>query len=404
MRSTAPGFTLQGFEVINTAGKASIAPWDTDTRSFPDFFDNDGNLRAYADLNKEYSGFLPANTPIQNQVAGPAAPSLFSADDKYFYERPFDAEERSYVIIKGVYQGNVNYYKIDLGKNDSNGIFQYYDLIRNYNFAINITNVSAAGYTTVAAAAEGSVYNNISFDIDLSHLLNMSNGNEIVYVEYTTKVITSPTPETFDFRYQYKTVSNGWISNANSTVIGLEPGPVIKSVSDWVLDNNWRVYTIESRPATTETKTQTFTVVKPSGLGRTITLILHSKWTYENMRAYPGDSKVWGVQADCNKIRRAQGQPFTLFFDLPADLSESVFPLDFVIESRQQIMENQPGAGMMDVQSDPSLFGGGQNRIQYHRHLTWTQYNSLNPTAYPTEGAQGGIMLKATDAQGNPIH
>ncbi len=402
MTNEAAGFTLQGFEVINTAGKGSIAAWNSAARSFTEFIDGSGNMRNYSSLSEDYSGYLPADTPIVNQVGGPAVPSAFGLEDKYFYERPFSAEQRTFVIVKGIYKGNVNYYKLDIGKNDNNGIFQYYNLIRNFNFKINIKNVSASGYADAVSAASGSVFNNISFDVDLSFLTNMSDGKEVVYVNYTTKVLTSPVEETFNFRFTYKNLSDGKNNNNGYTLVGLEPGPVIQSVGSNKGVDGMRQVDMIIRPATEETKMQSFTVVKPSsGLGRTITLILHSKWTFNNLCAYPSYTKVWGDSVNVDKIRKGQGKEFTLFFDIPNSISESVFPLDIVIESKEQVVENQPGSGFMDVQSGESLYGGGQNKIQYHRHLTWTQYTSLNKALYEN-GEPDGIVIKTAD--GNEIH
>ncbi|MDE6294833.1 MAG: hypothetical protein K2M03_02080, partial [Muribaculaceae bacterium] len=275
MKSEAEDFTLQGFEVINIAGKGSIVAWNPKTRQFPEFLDASNEMRDYHSLSEDYEGYLPVNTPVLNQDAGPAAPLTFSMEDRYFYERPFDAQQRSYILIKGLYKGEVNYYKLDIGKNDNNGVFQYYHLIRNYNFTVNIKNVSASGYSDAASAAEGSVYNNISFDIDLSHLMNISDGKEIVYVEYTNKVLTSPAEQTIDFRFRYVDMDTGNSNNSGYRLVGLEPGSVIASVSEDKADTEhpgWRVVFMTIRPATVETKMQSFAVVKPSsGLGREVT-------------------------------------------------------------------------------------------------------------------------------------
>ncbi len=402
MKSEAADFILQGFEIINIAGKGSIVAWNPKTRSFPEFLDDDDEMLDYHSLTKEYEGYLPANTPLLNQVAGPAAPLTFSLDDRYFYERPFDPVVRSYIIVKGLYKGETNYYKLDIGKNDPNGIFQYYHLIRNYNFIINIKNVSASGYSDAESAANGSVYNNISFDIDLSHLMNISDGKEIIYVEYTNKVLTSPVEQTIDFRFRYVDMNSGASNNSGYRLVGLEPGEVIESVTEDKADGDWRTVSMTIRPATTETKMQRFAVVKPSsGLGRHITLILHSKWDFDNICAYPSYTNVWGT-GNRNRIRKEQATNFTLFFDIPANISESVFPLDFTIESEDQVIENEPGVGYMDVKSGTSLFGNGQTRIQYHRHLTWTQYSALNAALYPATGASDGVLIK--DADGHDVH
>lgn len=395
MKSVATDFELLGFEVLNTPGKGSMVAWNPKTRSFPDFYDGTGNLKDFKTLLNEYEGYLPANTPILNQSAGPAAPVDFSLADRYFYERPLDPQRRTFIIIKGKYKGVENYYKIDIGKNDDNGMFQYYHLLRNFNYLVNIKSVNASGYLTAADAAEGTVYNNISFDIDLSHLMNMSDGKEIIYVSYTTKVLTNPEPETIDFAFRYVDMSTGSNNNNGYRILGLEPGSVIQSVGSNVGGvDEFRHIDMVIRGATDETKIQTFAVVKPqTGLGRSITLILHSKWDFENMRTYPEYGKSWGNATDINTVPDQQKGEFTLFFDIPANISESVFPIDFVIESEEQVIENDPGVGMMEVNSGESLFTPGKTRIQFHRHLTWTQYTTMLEVDANNIG-NGGVMIE----------
>lgn len=396
MRSEAPDFTLKGFEVINIAGKGSMVPWNTKTHTFPEFFDTDGSIRDFKELSEEYEGYLPVNTPTLNQVSGPAVPGDFGLDDKYFYERPLNPEERSYIIVKGFYKDADYYYKLDIGQNDDNGIFQYYHLLRNFNFIVNIKSVNAKGYTSAADAAQGSVYNNISFDIDLSHLMNMSDGKEIIYVSYTTKVLTSPEPQKIDFEFRYVDMASGKNNNSGYKLVGLKPGEVIESVSTETNLNGWKHVDINIKGAQTETKMQSFTVVKPStGLGRMITLILHAKWDLANIRTYPKSRKDWGSEANIDKVRVAQKAPFTLFFDLPNNLSESLFPLDFTIESEEQVIENEPGIGFMDVKSGESLYNPNVIRIQYHRHITWTQYTTMLDIAT----ANGGLLIKEGDKE-----
>ena len=71
------------------------------------------------------------------------------------------------------------------------------------------------------------------------------------------------------------------------------------------------------------------------------------------------------------------GSQFTIFFDIPDNIPEVLFPLEFIIESEQQGLENEP-MGTIVVNSGPSLFpeNNGYNRIQYVKSVTWTEYNA----------------------------
>ena len=432
------GFTLEGFMVVNTPMKGTMVPYSSTNREFPEFLQADGITPIpYETLAQKYSGISPANTTLDNQVTSGDAPEIanqslesFTQDGKtwnclpsqYLYERPFNSLNHTYIIIKGIYRNNLtnptnasSYYKLDLGSNDENGIFRYYGLLRNYNFFIRINGIEASGYGSVAEAAEGTVYNNISFDISTDQLMNISDGKDIVRVNFTTAVITE-SGVTLDFRYAYKAgileANNGTYNNDLVSIIGLDannvPGSVIKSVTylgnqNIPNDNTpWRTLQIVCQDPTAITQTQEFTIVnKDTGLGRTISLVSHLKWDFENLcqfagiwEDYPEDynglyrqdtngqqgSQITGLSnvTYADKCGTDVGSQFTIFFDIPDNIPEVLFPLEFTIESDLQGLENEP-MGTIVVAPGPSLFSenNGDNRIQYRKSVTWTEYNSM---------------------------
>ncbi|MDE5757846.1 MAG: hypothetical protein K2H85_04455, partial [Allobaculum sp.] len=242
------------------------------------------------------------------------------------------------------------------------------------------------------------------------HLINMSDGTDIVRVNFTTAVITEDN-YSLDFKYLYKSdFQNGdhFINDLNQNspikIIGLEPGTVIKKVTDMdetdLKDSPWRTLHIEFENPDRMTKTQEFTIVNTeTGLGRTITLVSHLKWDFENLSQYAG---IWENYPDTYNGLYAQnasggqgqqlsgynnstyadlcgtnvGSQFTIFFDIPDNIPEVLFPLEFIIESDKQGLENEP-MGTIVVAPGPSLFSQtNDNRIQYRKSVTWTEYNS----------------------------
>ena len=425
------GFTLEGFLVVNTPLKGTMVPYSSIGREFPEFLDESGNPLPYQTVFQKYKykGISPANTTLGNQVTSEDAPEIpvqtlktyttnengttktwNCLESQYMYERPFSSISRTFVIVRGTYHNRItnpddvsSYYKLDLGANDANGIFRYYGLLRNFNFFIRITGVGASGYGSASAAAEGTVYNNISFDIDTDNLLNLSDGSDIIKVNFTTAVITKAN-QTLDFQYAYKAgimnSNNGTFNNTLANVIGLEPGNVIKSVTktgDGQTGTNpvnpWTSYKIVCEDPTAITQTQEFTIVNSkTGLGRTVTLVSHLKWDFENLCEYAG---IWEnypatyqglhVQNPISlndatyngKCGTNMGSQFTIFFDIPDNIPEALFPLEFTIESNLQGLENEP-MGTIVVAPGPSLFpdNNGENRIQYRKSVTWTEYNT----------------------------
>lgn len=391
--NTGDDFWLTGFEIINNPDKGSVAPWNASRREFPEFTATDGTPLEFAALAARYGGRVPAGTDYANQITDSSVPVIADGTaPKYLYERPASDIRHTYIMLKGIRKGVEMYYKIDLGSNDATGMFNFYPLLRNFDFNIILNSVNADGYRSVREAAEGLVFNNLSFDLELSNLLNMSDGKEIVFVNFTTAVLTSPTEQTVEFRYRYKNLStNKYDNDTGVSRLGLEPGEVISKITDKGTQDNWRVFELTIRPATAETKTQTFTIVKKSGLGRTVDLVLHSRWEFENLKVYKGELSDWTASTPgLGTVGTASSQPFSLFFDLPDNLPSAVFPMTFLIESDRQDIENLPGSGHMAVTSGKTLFNtSGNIRIQYKKVVTWTDYN--------TELSKGGCLIENPD-------
>lgn len=404
--ATNANFTLTGFALVNNPQSGTVAPWDATDNEFPEFLDADQKPVAFSEL-ASYEGIIPAGTVLANPDAGPAVPE--DTDPKYFYERPFNSIRHTFVIVRGKYGTDQtdSYYKLDLGKNDTQGVFQgvfrYYNLLRNFSYNITIKGVDMRGYSTAEEAAQGVVYNNFSFDIELGGMLNISDGKEVVFVNFTTAVLTDPNTQVLEFKYRYRNITGGsqgpTYNNGNVNFIGLEPGDVIQSVETSSTDDSdgWRSVKITCKGATAETKTQSFTIVKESGLGRTINLVLHEKWTFQNLKEFPGTGQNYEGTGEAvgsidintpNHAGAAEKDALTVFFDIPDNLPEAMFPLVFELEADRQNIENNP-IGTLVVTSGPSSFPNIQgSRIKYVKTITWTQYNDpLLPGQ--THGANG---------------
>lgn len=400
-------FILTGFALVNNPQSGTVAPWDASDNEFPEFLDADQKPVAFSALSS-YEGIIPAGTEFDNQDAGPAVPE--DVNPKYFYERPFSSIRHTFVIVRGKYKTDEtdSYYKLDLGKNDTQGVFRYYNLLRNFSYNITIKGVGTRGYSTAEEAAQGVVYNNFSFDIELGGMLNISDGNEVVFVNFTTAVLTDPNTQVLEFKYRYRSLAGSsqgapTYNNGNVNFIGLEPGDVIQSVEKSTTDDSdgWRSVKITCKGATAETKTQSFTMVKESGLGRTINLVLRQKWDFMNLKEFPGTGQNYvgtgealgtgATKLDLDNPNRAgdgEKDPITVFFDIPDNLPEAMFPLVFELEADRQNIENNP-IGTLVVTSGTSSFPNIQgSRIKYIKTITWTQYNDpLLPGQ--THGANG---------------
>ena len=400
-------FTLEGFAVVNTPTSGSVAPWDYTAMRFPDYLDDSGSQLDYADLS--YGGMLPGNANITDNEPGGLT---YSTAPKYIYERPFSSVNRTLVIVKGRYNGGESsYYKIDLGYQDTDGVFKYYNLLRNFNYTVTIKSVGASGYATAKEAMDGVVYNNLSFDVTTNKMLNISNGTDMVWVNFTTAVVTQNTDadRTIKFGFKYaknigtagETVDNSSVTDP--TTMGLVPGDVIESVTETTAPTvndkgeptdytGWKFYEIKTHAPTDETKQQSFTIInKDTGLGRTIDLVLRTPWELDpaHVRVFAGNYNLPGQfpYDDTtleNKVVDGSGAKLTIFFTIPEDLPEAIFPLSFELESDRQNIENNP-IGTLLVTSGPSVFDGViGTRIKYIKPITWTDYNTVLDASHPT--------------------
>lgn len=387
-------FVLTGFALTNTPTAGTVAPWNSTDMLFPAYTDANGKQLDFESM--AYNGLMPGSAQIIDP--SPSAAQC-TPEAKFIYERPFSSVSHTQVIIAGRYQGGaVSYYKIDLGRlRLENGVFEIYNILRNFNYNVRINGVSANGYSTVEGALQGVVFNNISFDVQTQQMLNISDGTDMLWVNFTTAVITQNTDasRTIRFAYRYRQNINSGsptVNNDAATVIDLKPGDVIESVQELTApkdSSDWRFYQIKTYAPTSEQKTQEFIVVNDeSGLGRKIQLILREPWEVTRNRVFAGNYNLPSQFPTDNQYENVVGDeakaPLTIFFTIPDNLPRAIFPLSFELEADRQNIENNP-VGTLVVTSGTSLFSNVQgSRIKYVKTITWTDYNTDLDAEHPT--------------------
>lgn len=424
MSSSAPttdNFRLTGFVVLNRASRGTVAPWNSEKQEFPAFSDGATPL-TYTDINKSgYSGYCPVNPGVEGSIIGKSADAAdFTSDAKYLYERPVSSLDNTIVVFSGTKSGvaGTRYYKLDLGKTGTDMIFRYYNVLRNFDYHINITGVQGNGYGTIEDAIKGVVQNNFSFDITTAQMLNISNGKEMLWVNQTTFVVNDPNDRTVTFKYRFMpNVANQGVYNNTqlkfytqnddgTTDEGIKTGTVITGVTHETTPDaeGYSSVTLTTSAPGSETQEASFIIIDPtSGLGRTINVIVRNPWIYEdpqewagtyNTRAQFSNTKYTKEAEWQNAVGTAQGSAFTLLFNLEPNIPQAMFPLEFVAESRGQNFENNK-IGTLVVRTDKSLFNEGtqdKNAIQYVKTVTYADYMSDLTLGNPT-----GTIVKDPD-------
>lgn len=414
-------FQLTGFELVNVPTSGTVAPYNSGRQKFPQMFDDAGTMLGYLAVagngsgQQGYSGIMPANCGFRNleenfsPVADGGRPA-WSTSPAYLYEHPFESTRRTYVILQGNYRPTTTdawqtcYYKIDLVRlNEESGMTEYYDILRNYDFHINVTGVSAPGASTASEAISGVSYNNISADVDARDMLQISDGANIVEVSKTNIIFTNTTPVEFLYRYSPVGGFSSETTNAKLHTNGLNAGDVIASVTDPEVYTDadgvvWVKRVITPKPIPEAgTREQSFYVVDADGLGREIRLVAHVPYDYSDIEVYPGSENGRPTSAaGQGTVSPLSGQPFTVYFNLPAGMPEAMFPLTFILESNRQNMENNP-IGTLVVTSGQTGFPTTEvyevPRIKYRKTVSYAEY------LYKTDANNNLI----TDGAGNYV-
>lgn len=430
-----PVFELEGFWVVNTPDRGSIAPFNGINGFFPDFVSGTSALDYESITRQPYTGTLPTGTRLINTPDSFADQAL-NKDPKYVYERPYNPNDRSYLVVAGKYSGDAlqgsavagsgktTYYKVDLGKYSQiytasegyvlGGYFVFYHLLRNFDYQVVITGVESDGVATPAEAVSAVPSNNLSSSVETQHLLSITDGNDMIYVNATSFVFAKKSTA-FDLLYRYFEISGGADAGAdiprnewvvwNDPEVGCRPGDVIEEAvkqADYVDEagRRWGHIRITPHSPEAEMKTQSVTLYRPNGLSRTIVFYLRRPWPLERGVVWGGgayDRRPDEVPSDDpeyeNKYRgategrvaKSDGAELTLFFNLPLNLPKAIFPLSFVIESDRQDIENNKIAEQAPVQSGTSLFEGVLNsRIQYVKTVRWEDYDPAFREGNPT--------------------
>lgn len=426
-------FTLEKIYVVNAVNRGKVVPVLTNESSpkFIDFFEKfDNGLTSGKDYEKihddqdftgENSGMaLPAEIITNDLESLPENINGSNLQTVYIYERPHRNTNHTYVIVQGKRnnEGSSMYYKIDLGKRrgDTYGKFEFYDLIRNFDYRINITGADADGYSTPEAAKAGSVFNNIIASVETQNLTSLSYGGETIKVNKTSYVFSANNyKEGFPLIASY--LKDGSNVSANLNIDNPDKENGFLEIGEGTYDNGekrWIIKVKDGIEPPTIPLTQTIVVyLDETGLYREITFIYINHFNIQKIDTYPGlwesfEDAPWewpegdAYDDENGHIDREVGQgvdaPLTLFFQLPENLPQAIFPLDFTIESNRQNIQNAyVGSAVVNtVPASKSLFWDNGNggvttsRIQYIKTVTWDEYNSASDGE--TQGTGSNIV------------
>lgn len=432
-------FQLTGIYVMNTVDCGTVAPFVAGNEPGSRFVKyykggNGGPYEgmSYAEISEQnHVGSLPVNVRLINTDPNPANITTKSelADGVvkpvYFYERPArQNDERTFVILRGKFGGSDkdSYYKVDIGNvlpsdlGKEIGLFDFYNLLRNFDYVINLQRVEDAGYDTFEEAVKGSVFNNFSAALETRNMASISDGDDILTVNRISFVFTS-SDQIHDLLAMYQediSEGNGQLRN-DLIKIKWEAGPVISDIVEETtpfVDNSgtWRHWKVYGNDPDDKQYEQTVYVYRGNkgtdenpeyGLYRIITFILTKPWNLPHIEVFNNntiETPDWGSTANKN-VGTGIGANVALFFELPGNLPEAIFPLKFTIESDLQNIQNAyvGNAVVNSVAGANSLFNDDQNppqtsRIQYIKTISWEDYDALKDPE--EQGVAGSAIVR----------
>ena len=292
----------------------------------------------------------------------------------YECEKPLRAEDAVYIIAYGKYSdGKNNYYKIDL--RDENG---YFPLIRNFKYTINIKEVTRPGYETIEKAATSAGSGDISTSLETKSLAFISDGVASLEVDYIEKYIVSPGNVTLGYTFLDKVKTEHAGDPAKMWIVVNEAGATGAAIAA-IYGNAYtvgQIITVSQHPGTltiTPTaltdvpKSQTLTIFAEYVNGdashilqRTVNFIVQSKRTML-------------VSLAPSEVPNEAGSEFDVKISLPAGLSKSIFPLEFLIESGA--LSINPHNDQMPVRSGFSLVDNKKSSFYFVKTFEYDDYN-----------------------------
>lgn len=425
-------FELYSYAVIYYPKQGTISPFRTNSSNILDAFkfnppsgyrfsgyercsfeDLDGSIKypGYLAPAVEFDHTIPTAAMFENPENSDGRVIKYDADDEdqgfYIYERsiPGSGIEPTFVIIRGRFggEGEYYYYRLDLMEVktiDYESVYQYYPIYRNFRYDIKLNRISSVGVSTPEAAANSSGVEDISADVSMKHLSDISNGQTRLVVEpFMSKTYTGPNESGYYYLYaRFFNDVNSPEPNVDWGAVSVELEPM-EDLSEDILVlyddvgnevhafypsaqqvggvNGFRVIRFNTKTAGAETKTQKIKIT-----GRN--LYTHEEYPlYREVEISLQKKQIMTVKCVYPEIAAQTSAKQEVTITIPTGLPESMFPLVFTIEADNPTLtpDNSYPTNNLPVRSGMSISDNeayaGKNTIQFLRTLTIDEYNAL---------------------------
>lgn len=436
--ATADGddFELYSYAVIHYPKKGTVAPFRTNVADVLDAFkfntsgdnyrfsgyercsfnDLDATLQypGYIAPGVEFDHVIPSDEMFQNPENSDGRVLRYDPTEEdqgfYLFERgiPSATLEPTFVIIRGRFggEGEYYYYRLDLMESkvvNNESVYQYYPIYRNFRYDIKLNRISSAGVSTPEAAANSSGVEDISADVSMRHLSDISNGQTRLVVEpFMARTYTGPNENGYYYLYaRFFNDVNSSEPNVDWGAVSVELEPM-EDLSEDILvlyddvgnevhafypsaqqnngENGFRIIRFNTKAAGTESKMQKIKIT-----GRN--LYTHEEYPlYREVEITLQKKQTMSVTCAIPEVPLQREAAQVVNITIPSGLPSSMFPLEFVIEPERLTLtpDNRVSNNNLPVHPGLSISDteeyAGKTTIQYIRTLTEDEYKSLPVT------------------------
>lgn len=311
-------FTLLGYALVNETNEGTVAPYTGS--GFATFEGLDGADDVYATF-RENNERYPGVTCGEIDESAPEADE-FTLEPKYVYERnQDDSDAPVYILVKADFNGATCYYKLNIVSSDATtGVTSYLNLYRNFAYHVIIGNVESKGYDSIEEAMNAAASNNISASVEVSEVNRIEDnvGRELSVDKLHIMLVST---DAYTLNYNY-TINGGEQANDHVNAVPVdgddEGGYNHEAVREIRCNKDGTITIIPADPLPASMQTQEFIVISDEGLSRRVTVNVRTPFEFT---------------ASCiPQIDAEAGTPQTVTLQLPENLPQSVFPLEFYIE------------------------------------------------------------------------
>lgn len=310
-------FTLVGYALVNETNEGTVAPYIGSR--FATFEGLDGADDVYATF-RENNERYPGVTCGEIDESAPEADE-FTLEPKYVYERnQDDSDAPVYILVKANFNGATCYYKLDIVSSDATtGVTSYLNLYRNFAYRVIIGNVESKGYDSIEEAMNAAASNNISASVEVSEVNRIEDnvGRELSVDKLHIMLVST---DAYILNYNYTIKGEPANDHVNAVPVDGddEGGYNHEAVKEIRCNEDGTITIIPADPLPASMQTQEFIVISDEGLSRRVTVNVRTPFEFT---------------ASCiDEIPAEVGATQNVTIQLPENLPQSVFPLEFYIE------------------------------------------------------------------------